>query len=156
MKWIGLKHIALTLAAVVIAVLVLGVGVWRNGCLAINMYPLAKETTMTMYRNIHDDVARARAIRHKYEDLFWRQPNVHAVGIGNIRDENGERTGIWGFVVHVSEKVDQHTLPRKDRIPACLEGVPVEIRVEPMGEIVLPGYREAQAEKEAIERNEER
>ncbi len=87
-------------------------------------------------RNIHEDVARAKAIRYKYEDLFWRQPNVHSVGIGDITDENGEYTDIWGFRIHVIEKVDQNTLPPEDRIPHCLEGVPVQIVETPMMELL--------------------
>ena len=85
-------------------VLLLGVAVWRNSCLALQLYPLTKETFMTTSRNIHDDVARARAIRHKYEDLFWRQPNVHGTGIGFLRDANGEETGLVGFIIDVTEK----------------------------------------------------
>ena len=91
---------------------------------------LGKENTMTI--NASNDVYRARAIRPKYDPLFWRQPNVHGVGIGDIQDGSGEWTGKWGFVVHVTEKVDQSTLPPEDRIPDCLEGVPVEIREEPI------------------------
>ena len=82
---------------------------------------------------------RARAIRHKYEDLFWRQPNVHGVGIGRFEDENGEGTRQVGFVITVTEKVDQNTLPPEDRIPDCLEGVPVQIVEEPNDAILLMG-----------------
>ena len=87
-------------------------------------------------RNSSEDVVLAQAIRYKYDDLFWRQPNVHAVGIGDITDENGEYTDIWGFRIHVTEKVDQNTLPPEDRIPDCLEGVPVQIIEEPMAELL--------------------
>ena len=73
------------------------------------------------------DVARARAIRHKYDALFWRQPNVHGVGIGIILDANGQDTDRAGFTIRVTEKVDRSTLPVEDRIPDCLEGVPVQI-----------------------------
>ena len=72
-------------------------------------------------------VAQAQKIRHKYGDLFWRQPNVYAVGIGDIKDEDGQYTGIWGFIITVTQKVDQNTLPPEDRIPDVIEGVPVEI-----------------------------
>ena len=78
-----------------------------------------------------EDVERAQAIRHKYDDLFWRQPNVHGVGIGIIETENGEYTDRAGFIIDVTEKVDQSTLPPEDRIPDCLEGVPVQIKEEP-------------------------
>ncbi len=87
-------------------------------------------------RNIHEDVARAKAIRHKYEDLFWRQPNVHATGIGNLKGKYGEYLDIWGFSIEVTKKVDQNTLPPEDRIPDCLEGVPVQIEETPMEELL--------------------
>lgn len=70
---------------------------------------------------------RIHEVRLKYDDLFWRQPNVHGVGEGALRDANGERTGASGIIVSVTEKVDQSTLPASDRIPDCLEGVPVQI-----------------------------
>ena len=80
------------------------------------------------------EVERARAIRPKYDPLFWRQPNIHAVGIGVIEDENGEDTGQVGFVISVTEKVDQSALPPEDRISDCLEGVAVQIIEEPRAE----------------------
>ena len=80
---------------------------------------------------------RARAIRPQYDDLFWRQPNVWAVGIGFFRgkwdiplevpDGEGGCKRIVGFVIRVTEKVDQSALPLEDRIPDMLEGVPVQI-----------------------------
>ena len=83
----------------------------------------------------------ARAIRPKYEDLFWRQPNVYATSIGfhvdesgydlEIPDGEGGCKRVVGFVIRVTEKVDKSTLPSEDRIPSMLEGVPVQIREEP-------------------------
>ena len=70
---------------------------------------------------------RIHEVRLKYDPLFWRQPNVHGVGEGFFRDENGEWTEASGIVISVTEKVDQSTLPAEDRIPDCLEGVPVQI-----------------------------
>ena len=66
-------------------------------------------------------------VRNKYEPLFWRQPNVYATGLGLFTDENDEITGASGIIVMVSKKVDQSTLPPEDRIPDCLEGIPVQI-----------------------------
>ena len=66
-------------------------------------------------------------VRLKYNDLFWRQPNVHGVGEVLLQNDNGERTEALGIVVTVSKKVDQETLPAADRIPSSLEGVPVQI-----------------------------
>ncbi len=74
---------------------------------------------------------RARAIRPKYEDLFWRQPNVWAVGLGFGEDEDGEIVKEVGFVISVTELVPQRSLPGEDRLPECLEGSPVYIVVEP-------------------------
>ena len=93
------------------------------------------DTSQTSYMDPDEAVAKARAIRHKYDALFWRQPNVHSVGIGNIRDENDEKTGRVGFIIRVTEKVDQNTLCPEDRIPDMIEGVEVEMREQPIGTI---------------------
>ena len=74
---------------------------------------------------------RIHEVRLKYDDLFWRQPNVFGVGEGLFMYESGELNETSGIVVSVTEKVDQSTLPPEDRIPDCLEGVPVYVVVEP-------------------------
>ena len=38
---------------------------------------------------------------------------------------------IFGIEVTVAERVDPSTLPLEDRIPDCLDDVPVRIKVEP-------------------------
>ena len=43
-----------------------------------------------------------------------------------------------GFIISVTKKVDQSTLPAADRIPDTLEGVPVEIREEPVAGFIWP------------------
>ena len=82
---------------------------------------------------------------HKYEGLFSRQPSYTGRSGGTLMDENGEVTDILGISVHVEERIDQSTLPPEDRIPSCLEGIPVQIVVGP-GRIVptpyLPSKRE--------------
>ena len=70
---------------------------------------------------------RAREVRNKYRDLFRRQPNYRGMGSGSLMDENGEVTEIVGIIIRVTKKVDQSTIPAEDRIPNCLEGVPVQI-----------------------------
>ena len=72
---------------------------------------------------------RIRQIRLKYEPLFERQPNYSGLGEGSFKDADGDWTDTWGIVVYVTKKVKQSTLPTADRIPACLEGVPVQIQV---------------------------
>ena len=43
-----------------------------------------------------------------------------------------------GFIIHVSEKIDQSNLPPEDLVPGCLEGVRVEIRERPEGGELIP------------------
>ena len=69
-----------------------------------------------------------RSVRRKYADLFRRQPNYFGQGVGSLEDEEGNDTGEIGILVHVTEKVDQSTLPEADRIPDTLEDVPVQIQ----------------------------
>ncbi len=86
---------------------------------------------------------RIHEVRLKYDPLFGRQPYYGGVGEGLFRDENGEWTGTVGIIVHVAKKVDQNTLPPEDRIPDCLEGVPVQILEEPGLELMpLPNKEE--------------
>ncbi|MCY3542782.1 MAG: hypothetical protein OXH22_01870 [Chloroflexi bacterium] len=82
-----------------------------------------KEETMTT--EITDE--RIREVRDKYRELFRRQPNYRGNSITYLRDENGEWTEVRGIIVRVNEKVDQSALPVEDRIPDCLEGVPIQI-----------------------------
>ncbi len=85
---------------------------------------------------------RIHEIRQKYDDLFWRQPNVISVGEGRFR--NPDRTPCTGpgakngIIVGVTAKVDQSTLPVADRIPTTLEGVPVQILIKGVPTFYLP------------------
>ncbi len=94
----------------------------------------AKEGSMTETTEIYNTPERIHEVRVKYDLLFWRQPNVFAVGEGFFKDENGEWTEKVGISITVTKKVDQSTLPPGDRIPACLEGVPVNIEEEEYSE----------------------
>ena len=89
-----------------------------------------KDLTQERHMTIEETVEKARAIRDKYEDLFWRQPNIFGVGIGLIADESGQLTDRAGFVIRVTKKVDQSKLPASDRIPDVIEGIEVQIREE--------------------------
>ena len=82
--------------------------------------PQAGSSTQPTRERIHQ-------IREKYDSLFWRQPNVFGVGEGTFRDADGNWTETKGIVVLVSKKVAQSTLPTANRIPACLDGVPIQI-----------------------------
>ncbi len=75
-------------------------------------------------------VERRTEVRDKYLPLLERYPNYSGSGVGLLRDENGELTEVRGIKVYVYEEVDPDTLPPEDRIPDCLEGIPVQIRVD--------------------------
>lgn len=147
--------VAVVVAVVVVAALLLASVLYDSESCPIPDPDPLEEVDMSKYEEIpgyvpniksREATERARAIRHKYEDLFWRQPNVYGVGIGRLEDENGEGTGQVGFVITVTEKVDQNTLPPEDRIPDCLEGVPVQIIEGPNDAILLMGMESVEEE----------
>ena len=72
---------------------------------------------------------RIREIHNRYEDLFQRQPNYRWTEVPTylLPDENGGYAEVRGIIVWVTKKVDQSEIPAEDRIPDCLEGVPVQI-----------------------------
>ena len=69
-------------------------------------------------------------VLEKYRPLFRRFPHAWMNGSGLLLDEGGEFTREVGIRIYVEELVDQSTLPLEDRIPDCLEGVPVQIVVK--------------------------
>ena len=79
-------------------------------------------------------------VREKYRDLIRRQPNYSTHGgPALLMDENGEYTQVKGIMVWVTKKVDQSAIPAEDRIPDCLEGVPVQIVEEETDNRLLGG-----------------
>ncbi len=102
---------------------------------------LFQEQNRTEYLKYREITARAREVRPRYEAMFWRQPNVYAVGIGfhvdedgydlEIPDGEGGCKRVVGFVIWVTKQVDQSTLPPEDQIPSMIEGVPVQIVERP-------------------------
>lgn len=75
------------------------------------------------------EIHYAYAVIRKHEDMLLRQPNrTHVPLIGVVGDGGrpGEPLSVR-IVVYVTEKVDQSALPPADRIPDCLEGIPVVI-----------------------------
>ncbi len=79
-------------------------------------------------------------VREKYRDLIRRQPNYRTHGgPALLMDENGEYTQVSGIMVWVTKKVDQSAIPAEDRIPDCLEGVPVQIVEEEADNRLLGG-----------------
>ena len=100
-------------------------------------------TSQSEHLDYREAARRTDEVRPKYEDLFWRQPNVWGVSSGFFLDDDGDVleipdgkggcSKVLGIKVWVTEKVDQNTLPPEDRIPDVIEGVPVQIIEDPYG-----------------------
>lgn len=82
---------------------------------------------------------RIHQVRLQNDDLFWRQPNVHAVGEGYFRHWSAGWQNTIGIVVYVSDRVEQSTLKEADRIPPSIDGIPVQIWEETLTTINLMG-----------------
>ena len=52
-----------------------------------------------------------------------------------VPDGEGGCKRVVGFIIRVTERVDQSALPPEDRITSMLEGVPVQILEEPILEL---------------------
>ena len=68
-------------------------------------------------------------------DLAKRQPNYNSDYIGMFRDENGEKTGDGGIIVRVYPRVPDSEIPPEDRLPDCVNGIPIEIREAEIPEV---------------------
>ena len=73
---------------------------------------------------------RREEIYQKYESRLRSYPNVQfPVGPRSFWDENMQPIGkgVAGITMMVYPWVDPDTLPPEDRIPDCLEGIPIQI-----------------------------
>ena len=82
------------------------------------------------HREVSEDVGR------KNLDLFHRYPSYfgysrYVADTGKDRNNVYALDWIFGIEVLVTEKVEPSTLAPEDRIPDCLEDVPVEINLYP-------------------------
>ena len=79
---------------------------------------------------------RVRAILRQYVDRIRKQyvrhgGYVHGFGLGALSDENGIPTDRMVIEIWVTKYVDQITFLPEDRIPECMEGVPVHFQISP-------------------------
>ncbi len=88
-----------------------------------------------------EKLERAREVRLKYDDLLTRQPNVLKVR------ESYFFGGDVGIEIEVSEFTNQETLSPEDRLPGCLDGVPVQV-VKPGPIRLCGGCREMNEERQ--------
>lgn len=65
-------------------------------------------------------------VKRRYEDIFLRFDNVHAVSIG-YKMVCGKKTNIIAIVVHTVRKKKIEDIPRGQVIPECLEGIPTDV-----------------------------
>ena len=72
-------------------------------------------------------VARAQAVKAKYERELMRKRSVIGVGVG-LRERAGQTTDEVCIVVSVREKLPPDQLAPQDVIPTQLEGVPVDVK----------------------------
>ncbi len=81
-------------------------------------------------KNREQQMERLQRAKEKYESKLLKKANVVGVGIG-YRQEDDPDQDEPALVVNVTHKVPLHQLRKRDRIPSCLDGVPV--RVEAVG-----------------------
>lgn len=72
-------------------------------------------------------IARAQAVKAKYERELMRKRNVVGVGVG-LRERAGQTTNEVCIVVSVQEKLPPDQLTPQDVIPTQLDGVPVDVK----------------------------
>ena len=77
---------------------------------------------------------RRAEVRQRYLSVLHSKPNVLGVGMRAFKDADGEWTDVHGLIVTVDEVIDQNSIPEANRIPACLDGVPVQIEQIEQGE----------------------
>ncbi len=74
---------------------------------------------------------RALHTLKKNRPFFSRYPFQSSAGWFLVRHGDEPSSNIWGIEVLVSEKVDPRTVPPEDRIPSCLEDIPLIITKYP-------------------------
>ena len=99
--------------------------------LARELFPFYKEKDF-IYG--YDDLERIVGgyigrVYAKYGDLIENQPTWHRIGPSYFIGPDGDYLESPGIVVEVLKKFDQDTLPPEERLPECLDGIPVQIVV---------------------------
>lgn len=75
----------------------------------------------------HQATEKVRAVKQVYEQVLLAKQHVVGVGVG-LRQQGGEVTDTVALVVMVDHKVPEAALDPEDRIPAEIEGVPVDVQ----------------------------
>jgi hypothetical protein len=80
-----------------------------------------------MTADAQSSIDAIRAVKQTYESQLMAMANVVGVGIG-FRTYQGVRTQDPALVVMVSRKIAPELLSPEERIPAELDGVPVDVQ----------------------------
>jgi len=72
-------------------------------------------------------IARAQAVKARYEKELMRKRNVVGVGVG-FQERGGKESNAVCIVVSVRQKVPRDQLAPQDVIPTELDGVPVDVK----------------------------
>lgn len=80
-----------------------------------------------MDTDAHISMDVIRAVKQAHEDQLMGMANVVGVGIG-FRTCQGLRTNEPALVVMVSRKIPPELLNPEERIPAEIDGVPVDVQ----------------------------
>lgn len=116
------------LVAVVAALMALRPsGEWWHECDEERIAVIGEEAAAD--RRLTDDYIDSVRIRHSA--LFENFPHYNGHGIGALEYQDEQPVGPYGIIVGVMELIDQRMLPEESRIPACIEGVPIMIEIEP-------------------------
>ena len=73
------------------------------------------------------DIERVKAVKAAHEKHLLSKTNVVGVGVG-LRQRGGEFTNEVCIIVSVRQKVPSEQLSPSDRIPAQVDGVPVDVQ----------------------------
>lgn len=108
---------------------IIAVGVLALAACATQQDPCIEERkTMTEYQENPTEpptIEQMRAVRDKYRPLMKGYPHYIGNSIGRSDDDPPDVPE--GITVSVTELTDPATLPEEQRIPDCLDGVPVRI-----------------------------
>ena len=74
-----------------------------------------------------DEYQKILAVKKAKESELLKKAYVVGVGIG-FRKQGGVKTGEMALVVMVRKKMPMQQLSAKDRVPATLDGVPVDVQ----------------------------
>jgi hypothetical protein len=76
----------------------------------------------------HDlDFQHAAEVQARHSSELLSKPHVVGLGIGH-KHIGGINTGQVALIVMVDHKIPNHLLPPDDRLPAMIEGVPVDVQ----------------------------